>query len=80
MGELLKGPIEKLNELSTKLVDMVMNQFNALAPVLQALTLIVLAVFVVIAVFTILKNSIKVAITLAAIAVVLYVGWTFFLK
>ena len=74
---LIQRLIDYIYEKSSQLVEYVLNLFNSLDKIVQALILLGAGVLIIFGTFAVIKKSAKLIVILAAILVVVFIVWTF---
>lgn len=74
---LIQRFIDFIYEKSSQLVEYVLNLFNSLDKIVQALILLGAGILIIFGAFAVIKKSAKLIVILAAILVVLFIVWTF---
>ena len=74
---LIQRLIDYIYEKSSQLVEYVLNLFNSLDKIVQALILLGAGVLIIFGTFAVIKKSAKLIVILAAILVVIFIVWTF---
>ena len=74
---LIQRFIDFIYEKSSQLVEYVLNLFNSLDKIVQALILLGAGILIIFGAFAVIKKSAKLIVILAAILVVIFIVWTF---